>query len=214
MITERLLFVFLRAVALQISQLEIADIRTELAAEDLASLQLVDRMLAENVLGQLSHLGETDPAESAHRHRLGRLLELEDVLVDRKLVLELHNVAVLHHVVLVELLLSQERFLTEFAEDWEDLLVIIRAHVVLLFIITKRPGFLGFSLEMIFGNVDLQIRQRVEIIQAVIALDEDSVVDVQVQVVVDKLDVVNLQIRVDFLDERSAAPAINEGIVI
>ena len=67
---------------------------------------------------------------------------------------------------------------------------------------------------MIFGNVSLQIRQRVEIIQAVIALDENSVVDVQVQVVVDKLDVVNLQIRVDFLDERSAAPAINEGVVI
>ena len=95
------------------------------------------------------------------------------------------------------------------------MLVIIRAQVVLLlFIITKRPGFLGFGLEMIFGNVSFQIRQRVEIIQAVVALDEDSVVDVQVQVVVDKLDVVDLQIRVDFLNELRAATAINERIVI
>ena len=153
-ITERLLFVFLRAVALQILQLEVADLRAELAGEELARLQLVDRMLAENMLGQLSHLGETDLAESAHRDCLGPLLELQDLLIDRELVLELHNVAVLHHVVLVELLLSQERFLTEFTEHWEDLLVIIRAHVVLLFI-RKRPGLLGFGLKMIFGNVSL-----------------------------------------------------------
>ena len=60
-----------------------------------------------------------------------------------------------------------------------------------------------------------QIWQRVEVTQTVVALDEDSVVDVQqVQVAVDKLDVVNLQIRVDFLNKPRAAPAINERIVI
>ena len=80
---------------------------------------------------------------------------------------------------------------------------------------SSSPNGLAFlDLKMIFGNVSLQIRQRVEIVQAVVALDEDSVVDVQVQVVVNKLDAVDLQIRVGFLNELSAATAINEWIVI
>ena len=107
-IAERLLFVLLSVVTLQILQLEIADIRASLAAENLAGLQLVDRMVALDMFGQLSHQGETDPAESADRDSLRNLLELEALLIDGKLVLELHDVAVLQNVVLVELVLRHE----------------------------------------------------------------------------------------------------------
>ena len=150
-ITERLLLVFLRVVALQVLQLEIADIRTELAGESLAGFQLVDRMLAENVLGQVPHQGETDLAESTDGDGLGNLLELETRLIDGKLILEFHDVAVLQDVVLLELVLSHKIFLTEFTKNWVNLLVIIRAAVVL--IIIKWRGFLKFSLVMFFGNV-------------------------------------------------------------
>ena len=115
-ITGGFVLVLARGVTLQVLQLEIADIRAQLAGEHLAALQLVDRMLAEDVLGQVPHPGETGPAESAQRDCLGDLLQLQDLLIDGKLVLELDNVAVLQDVVLVELVLSHERFLTKCTE--------------------------------------------------------------------------------------------------
>ena len=142
---------FLIVVTLQVLQLEVADIRAELAGESLASFQLVDRMLAENVLGQVPHQGETGLAESTDRDGQGNLLELETRLIDGKLILEFHDVAVLQDVVLLELVLSHKIFLTEFTKNWVNLLVIIRAAVVL--IIIKWRGFLKFSLVMFFGNV-------------------------------------------------------------
>ena len=149
-ITERLLLVFLRVVALQVLQLDIADIRTELAGESLASLQLVDRMLTENMFGQIPHQGEADLAESTDGDGLGNLLELETRLIDGKLILEFYDVAMLQHVMLLELVLSHERFLTKFTENRENLLVIVRAPIIL---ITKWRSFLEFSLVMFFGNV-------------------------------------------------------------
>ena len=95
--------VFLIVVTLQVLQLEVADIRAELAGESLASFQLVDRMLAENVLGQVPHQGETGLAESTGRDGQGNLLELETGLIDGKLILEFYNVAMLQHVMLLEL---------------------------------------------------------------------------------------------------------------
>ena len=143
-IAGRLFLVFLIVVTLQVLQLEVADIRAELAGESLAGFQLVDRMLAENVLGQVPHQGETGLAESTDGQ--GNLLELETRLIDGKLILEFHDVAVLQDVVLLELILSHERFLAEFTENWEDLLVIIRALVVL--IIIKWRGFPEITLVM------------------------------------------------------------------
>ena len=80
------------------------------------------------------------------------------------------------------------------------MLVIIRTHIVVLFII-KWCGFLGFDLKMFLGDVIFQIWQRFEVPKTEVAFDKDSIVHVQqVLVAVNKLDVVNFEIRVDFLN--------------
>ena len=53
----------------------------------------------------------------------------------------------------------------------------------------------------------------IKIVETEVTPDEDSKVRVHVQVVVDELDIVDFQIRIDFLNEGSAAPAIDERIV-